>query len=461
MWKFIICLLSCAIASASADYTYKTYYYEQPVDHFSFANQDTFAERYVVADQYWTVGSGPIFIYTGNEADIILFVENTGFMWDIAPEFGALLVFAEHRYYGESLPYGNSSFEDIKHLGYLRSEQALADYVELISFLKKNISGAESVPVICFGGSYGGLLSAWARIKYPHIFHGAIAASAPVRLFVDFTPCESFNQVVTRTFKNTSESFTTNVRKTWEAMNEKSVTAEGLKWLSSNFRLCQSLNTEADFIRFTTQLVFMYNNMAMADYPYPANFFKPMPAWPVKVACGFMNDSYSSDNDLLVALSNVVNFFYNYTGENPCIDFKEKPGLGYDLWLFQECTEIVFPICADGVNDMFEPFPWNFAEFSKYCYAKYNVTSHEYMAEMAYGGGNISAASNIVFSNGLLDPCIAGGIVESISDSLVAVLIEEGAHHLDLRVANPADPPSVVEARELEKFYIRKWIAAA
>lgn len=57
-----------------------------------------------------------------------------------------------------------------------------------------------------------------------------------------------------------------------------------------------------------------------------------------------------------------------------------------------------------------------------------------------------------------MDPWAAGGVTQNLTESLVAVLIEDGAHHLDLRHKNPLDPPSVVRARNIEKHYIAQWI---
>lgn len=61
--------------------------------------------RYLINDTYWRrpeakgkhKRAGPIFFYSGNEGIIETFAQNTGFMWDIAPQFEAMVVFCEHR----------------------------------------------------------------------------------------------------------------------------------------------------------------------------------------------------------------------------------------------------------------------------------------------------------------------------------------------------------------------------
>jgi lysosomal Pro-X carboxypeptidase len=112
MWgTSVVSVLVLVLLKDSHAYLYDTYYYTQQVDHFSFHNNDTYQQRYLVNDGSWTQDGGPIFFYTGNEGDIEWFAKNTGFMWDIAPQYKALLVFAEHRFYGESMPYGNKSYD--------------------------------------------------------------------------------------------------------------------------------------------------------------------------------------------------------------------------------------------------------------------------------------------------------------------------------------------------------------
>jgi lysosomal Pro-X carboxypeptidase len=91
-------------------------------------------------------------------------------LWDLAAKEHALVVFAEHRYFGESIPDVNGMEQC---MSYLSSEEALADYASLSNRMRREWGAAGSA-VIAFGGSYGGMLAAWMRILYPSAVDGGV-----------------------------------------------------------------------------------------------------------------------------------------------------------------------------------------------------------------------------------------------------------------------------------------------
>ncbi len=73
----------------------------------------------------------------------------------------------------------------VKNMVYLSSEQALADLANFVTEMNTahNLTGTKW---ITFGGSYPGSLSAWFRLKYPHLVHGAVSTSGPMFAKADF-----------------------------------------------------------------------------------------------------------------------------------------------------------------------------------------------------------------------------------------------------------------------------------
>lgn len=59
--------------------------------------------------------------------------------------------------------------------------------------------------------------------------------------------------------------------------------ATGKEWLRVNWKLCRPLNTSEDVMKLREWLTDVWGNLAMVDYPYPADFLAPLPAYPVKV----------------------------------------------------------------------------------------------------------------------------------------------------------------------------------
>lgn len=113
-------------------------------------------------------------------------------------------------------------------------------------------------------------------------------------------------------------------------------TEEGRAWLTALFQLCKPLKRETvdDFVAF---ILGAWDSMSMTDYPAPANFLNPMPAYPIKHACKFLTTPNADERTLIKTIyqgrfilellhhqsvdlmfshsSAASSIFYNYTGK--------------------------------------------------------------------------------------------------------------------------------------------------
>ena len=166
-----------------ADVNIDEQYYDQRLDHFNEAQNATWKQRYWVNDEFFD-GTGPVFLMIGGEGEENPIWLKMGQWVNFGKSFNALLVLVEHRFYGKSHPTYDLSVDSLK---YLSSKQALADLASFRMFIYSKYNLTEWNKLISFGGSYPGSLSAWFRLKYPHMVHAAVASSAPMLALLDFT----------------------------------------------------------------------------------------------------------------------------------------------------------------------------------------------------------------------------------------------------------------------------------
>lgn len=415
----------------------------------------------------WGGPGYPIFFYAGNEGFIELFANNTGLVWELAPQYKALVVFAEHRYYGLSMPFGNQSYT-LDNLALLSIEQALADYAQLLFSLKANLSAPTS-PVITFGGSYGGMLAAWFRMRYPHVTVGSIASSAPILQIPGIMDPKAYNGIITNDFRQANPQAPQVIYNAFQTMISLGNSQAGRDTIQQSMNICNKLETQDDVWSAVYYLQGALGFMAMADYPYPASFLGPMPAWPVKVASAGLNNPNAPAPALLAQVAaGPLAIFYNYTGQaGACYNLTQSspPGLQGDGWDVQCCREVVQPIGQYGLpNDFFWPAPFDEQGAIESCQQQYGgLTPRPSQQLWLYGDARLYGASNMVLTSGSLDPWLSGDVQSNstyAANDVIVYIIDQGAHHLDLRSSNPADPPAVLEARAIQRAAMNRWIAA-
>lgn len=446
---------------------YTLQYFNATIDHYA-PNSPTFQLRYYIRTDYWSqTKSGPIFFYCGNEGAIEMFALNTGYMDYLAASMDAVVVFAEHRYFGGSMPFGNSSYSNPNNLKYLSPHQALADFAELIHYLRYQYNFA---PVIVWGGSYGGMLAAWMRMKFPHLVYGAIASSAPIFQFNGSSDPLEFNYLVTRHFSIMGGPECPTIIKTsfdfLESMMGDSRTYFELEQI---FNTCEEIITADDVMSIMNWISNAFTYMAMTDYSGPSNFLQPMPAYPVVLACGNMTTTVSNISDYTEVFKAVIlgaNIYYNSSGTNTCNELNltaSEGGLGDEGWDYLACTTMNMPIGSNGVSDMFWNAPWDQNAVDSQCLQTWGEATQVNYAHLWYGTSLnttyiLRHASNILFSSGSLDPWLSGAYTLNYNPNLISYVMQGAVHHSDLRTPSPTDLPDVVAGRATIKLAIEYWV---
>lgn len=82
---------------------------------------------------------------------------------------------------------------------------------------------------------------------------------------------------------------------------------DGYSNLTQTFRLCKPLDRSRGYKQLIGWVRNAFASMAMVNYPYPATFLAPLPAWPVKAACKLITEE---TDGALVGLAKAASLFY-------------------------------------------------------------------------------------------------------------------------------------------------------
>jgi pimeloyl-ACP methyl ester carboxylesterase len=459
------------------------YFLEQRVDHFSVSDE-TFSQRYYENTTSFpgAFSGAPIIVILGGEGGI---APSTGIFYPsivlLAERLGALVVEPEHRFYGESLPWGPGSY-DTGRLQLLTAPQALADAALFIGHIREKYSctgqgGQPRCPVITVGGSYPGWLSAMMRLRYPNVVDMAYAGSAPMRFYAQATDPFAYYAVVTDSAAKASPACPPAVRSMLAPLPSAPKST-----IMANLNLCTPLPAylqAGDATRLAQEVAmivqYTFADLNMANYP-------PGPSTRLSTACAGIESAQAGGGSPWAALSSFLTGYsarrgaggcYNMSaqlpsGANATISSGDWSGVGTgddgSSWDFETCTLLVETIGTNNVTDMFPPRPWTSGWLQQHCASRFNVVPQPRALADLWGFDEARlphVTSRIIFTNGLNDGWSAGGITTNLSATLLAFNAPNGAHHSDLSHSWPssADTPDVQLVRDLAAATIEEWLA--
>ncbi|KAM9316476.1 putative serine protease K12H4.7 [Gastrophryne carolinensis] len=447
--------------------TVQDLWFKQRLDHFNGADTRVWSQRYFMNDSF-THSDGPVFLMIGGEGPANPAWMTQGTWMTYAAKMGALCLLLEHRFYGKSHPTKDMSVDNLR---YLSSRQALADLAHFQVVMTEQL-GLGKRKWIVFGGSYPGCLSAWYRLKFPHLAHAAVASSAPVQAVLNFS---EYLEVVQSSLLRYHSDCPRTVKLASDTLIELLYYKENYEKITNDFKLCDPLgiSSEMDMAYFLDTIseyimdVVQYNNDNREFEGVKTTNIT------IEVVCNIMsNESLGAPYDRYAEVIRTI----LKAGEEKCIEASyqkyiqdirdscwEGPASSRgEQWVYQTCTEFGYFQSSDSMSQPFSGFPLSY--HVQQCVdifgLKFNlsmVTATIQQTNENYGGFNIQG-SRIIFPNGLIDPWSALGISKTLSSDMVAILMQDAAHCADMYPARPEEPPVLPAVRQQIYKLLTNWL---
>ncbi|GAM21236.1 hypothetical protein SAMD00019534_044110 [Acytostelium subglobosum LB1] len=416
-------------------------WFNQTLNHFDAEDNRTFLQRYYVNDAYYDYKKGgPIILYINGEGPVSQPPNSpTDGTVVYAKEIGAMIVTLEHRYYGDSSPFQTLSTDNLR---YLSSRQALNDLAIFVLDFKAQTPHAKQI--ITIGGSYSGALSAWFRVKYPHVSIGSIASSGVVNAILDFT---AFDEWVA--FAAGQECADALRMVTFET--EQQVFGGNATTVKQLFQ-AEMLTDDGDFFYW------LADSMAEGiQYGFHDQLCNPL------------IDTMKYGGDILVTYSNyTLNLWGTTLGTPAEYATQWQQNTTHDInkadrqWWFQTCTEFGYFQNAPATGSIRSQMV-NMTYHRTHCANVFGAPLWpNTQATNDYYGGNQTAGTNIVFTNGSQDPWSRASITRQLypSEPLLVVDCLNCGHCVDLRECpgGCASPNNLEEIRHESLKYIQTWL---
>lgn len=456
-----------------------THLVRQPLDHFDGSERRTWTQRvHVRATFFERDRPGPVFLCVGGEGpplgpEALVASVHCNDAVELAPVVGALLVAAEHRFYGPDAAVRPLPSFDTPSLRYLSSSQAVTDLANVHAFVSANHSlDARRHRWVSFGGSYPGLVAGYARLKMPHLFHAAVSSSSPWRSVVDMP---QYNDVVASALANPlvggSAACAEAVRAGHEALGHALKRPASRRELAGMFRWCNASSLE----RASTARAWA----GAGAIAVPAQSNDPAcsaPCCDIRAVCAEIGRP-ADGQAALRALARVSRAQRGSGGgAEACIaddEFDpeaamrelERPASAARAWPYQTCAEYgFFQTCEWGSRCPFVRGALPLADSFAMCERAFGIPPEQVRRHVAatnrrYGGAS-PRATRVLFLNGDVDPWSALGVLASPDGnrSEVTMVVRGASHHAWTHPADTVVQPAVRDAKRAVWRQVQAWL---